>query len=559
MSRILLEAENLRKSFGARRLIDLDRLAVYDGEKIGLIGENGAGKTTLLRILAGEAEADEGRIRRPGSAAFIHQQGNEEGETDSQMKALFRAKGQREGLSGGEMTRNRIAAALSARPQLLLADEPTTDLDEEGLSLLRKQLQSYPGALILISHDRSLLRLLCGRIWYLEDGKITEFPGGYDAFMEERNRRREYQQFEYEQYRTEQKRLKESAQRMAERAASVRKAPSRMGNSEARLHKREWTDAVLQISHAKRTLQNRMDHLEVKEKPRDLPDIRMKLGIASPVEARNVLKMQCGQLSAGRKTLLERTELVLPTGSRTALIGGNGCGKTTLLRALTGQNDEAVRFSGDIRFNPAARIGWFDQHHEKTLDSGKTILENVMDVSVHPESLARSVLIRLNFKRDEVFKPVSVLSGGERAKTALARLLLMDCNLLILDEPTNHLDLFTMEELERLLADYGGTLLFVSHDEEFIRKTVTRIVCFEGRKLVSFEGALEEMKASRNRDLSGEKLRIEATTLEMQLAALSARMAAPKKGDRPEQLQAEYMETAKKLREIKQGLEGQAL
>lgn len=552
MAKILMEADNLCKSFGARRLIDLDHLAVYDGEKIGLVGENGAGKTTLLRILAGEMEADEGNVRRMCSLAFIHQMGKEEGTADSQMRALFRAGEQRDGLSGGEMTRNRIAATLSARPGLLLADEPTTDLDAEGLALLRKQLLSFPGAVLLISHDRALLRLLCGRIWYLEDGRISDFPGGYDAFMEERNRQREYQQFEYEQYKAEQKRLKESAQRMAEKASSVRKTPSRMGNSEARLHKREWTDSVLQLSHAKRTLQNRMARLEVKEKPKDLPDIRMKLGVTVPVEARTILRFQCDCLAVAETVLLERSELILPSGSRTALLGGNGCGKTTLLRTLVSRIEPPVVFKGMVQFNPAARVGWFDQHHEKTLNPEKSVLENVMDVSVHPESLARSVLVRLNFGREDVFKPVSVLSGGERAKAALARLLLADCNLLILDEPTNHLDIFTLEELERLLACYGGTVLFVSHDEEFVRKTATRIAVFDHRKLVSFEGTPDEMKASRNRSASADDLRLAVTTLEMRLAALSARMAAPKKGDRPELLQAEYMEIADKLRKLKQ-------
>jgi len=551
MASVLLEADHLRKSFGPRQLLDLDHLSVYDGEKIGLIGENGAGKTTLLRLLSGETEADEGMVRRPGSLAFIRQQGKENGEADDQMQALFRVQARRDGLSGGEMTRGRIAAALSARPQLLFADEPTTDLDEEGLALLRKQLQAFPGALVLVSHDRSLLRLLCRRIWYLEDGKITDFPGGYDAFMEERRRQRDRQQFEYDQYRAEQKRLKESVQRMAEKASSVRKAPSRMGNSEARLHKREWTDSVLQLSHAKRTLQNRMEHLEAKEKPRNLPDIRMKLGVSSPVEAGVVLRVQCERLAAGKTELLSRTAFSLPTGSRTALLGANGCGKTTLLRVLTGQGGAPVCFDGKIQFNPAARIAWFDQHHEKTLDPEKTVLENVMDVSVHPESLARTVLIRLNFRRDDVFKPVSVLSGGERAKVALARLLLMDCNLLVLDEPTNHLDLFTLEELERLLADYGGTILFVSHDEEFVRKTATRIVRFDRRKLVSFEGTLGEMKNASRRDTSAEELRLAVSALEMRMAALAARMSAPKKGDRPDQLQAEYLELAEKLRELK--------
>ena len=554
MAKIILDADQLRKSFGTRRLIDVDHLAVYDGDRIGLIGENGAGKTTLLRLLAGETEPDEGNVRRMGSVALIRQHGTGEDAADDQMRSLFRAQGQKEGLSGGEMTRNRIAAALSARPQLLMADEPTTDLDEEGLALLRKQLQGFSGALILISHDRALLRLICTRIWYLEDGKVTCFPGGYDAFMAERTRQREFQQFEYEQYKTEQKRLKESIQRASERASSVKRAPSRMGNSEARLHTREWTDAVLQISHAKRTLQNRMEHMEVKEKPRDLPDIRMKLGIAQPVEARNILSVQCERLEAASKGLLDHTGFTLPTGSRTALIGANGCGKTTLLRVLAGQDEPPVRFDGSVRFNPAARVGWFDQHHEKTLDMDKSVLENVMDVSVHPESLTRSVLIRLNFTREDVFKPVSVLSGGERAKAALARLLLMDCNLLILDEPTNHLDLFTLEELERLLAGYGGTLLFVSHDEEFIRKTATRILRFEERKLIPYEGTLDEMRSARNRDTSAEDRRLAVTTLEMRMAALSARLAAPKKGDRPDLLQEEYMALAEQLREMKRSV-----
>ena len=177
-----------------------------------------------------------------------------------------------------------------------------------------------------------------------------------------------------------------------------------------------------------------------------------------------------------------------------------------------------------------------------------------MDVSVYPESLARSVLIRLNFKREEVFKPVSVLSGGERAKTALARLLLMDCNLLLLDEPTNHLDLFTLEELERLLSEYGGTVFFVSHDEEFVRKTATRLLCFDSCRLSAFEGTLDEMKAAQKKEPASEDLRLAVSALEMRLAALSARMSAPKKGDRPDLLQAEYLDIASQLREMKQRL-----
>ena len=551
MAKCILEANGLQMSFGDRQLLDIDRLTVWDGDRIGLIGENGAGKTTLLRLLSGDLSPEAGQIRRMSPAAMIRQQGNADAGEDAETRALFHARETREGLSGGEMTRNRIAGALSARSGLLLADEPTTDLDREGLDLLRRKLSGFPGAVVLVSHDRALLREICTRIWYLEDGKITDFPGGYDAFTEERTRQRERAAFEYDQYRTEQKRLKEAAQRMTEWASQVKKAPSRMGNSEARLHTHEWTNAVLGLSSAKRKIQNRMEHLEVKEKPRALPEIKMKLGVTHPVEAKNALEFRCAFLQAGGKTLLRDTGFVLPTGSRTALIGPNGCGKTTLLRVLTGQAGDGVQFRGNARFNPAVRTGWFDQHHESTLNLNGSVLENIMRESVHPEHFARTVMACLGIRGDDVFKTLNLLSGGERAKTALGKLLLMDCNTLLLDEPTNHLDLFTMEELEKLLANYGGTLLFVSHDEEFIRKTATRIVRFEEGKLKTFEGGWEEMNAPRKQDRSEDDRKLEISRLEMQMAVISARLSAPKKGDRPDLLQEEYLRLADEVRKLK--------
>ena len=551
MAKIILEAAGLHLSYGERQLLSIDQLRIYDRDRIGLIGENGAGKTTLLRILAGEIQPEAGSVRRFVPTAVIHQEGNCSPGADPELRARFRAQESRESLSGGEMTRNRIAEALSGHPELLLADEPTTDLDQEGLGLLRRALMGFQGAILLISHDRALLRKLCNRIWYLREGTVLDFPGGYDDFMVERDRRMERETFEYEQYKAERKRLKESAQRMAERASQVKKAPGRMGNSEARLHKREWTDSVLQLSHAKRTIQNRMDHLEVKEKPKALPDIRMKLGVAHPVEAKTVLECTCSRLRAGTADLLCDTGFVLPTGSRTALIGPNGCGKTTLLGELMGQGGPGISLQGKVRWNPAARIGWFDQHHEQTMDKTRSILENIMETSVYPEHFARTVMACLGLRGDAVFKPLNLLSGGEKAKTALGRLLLMDCNTLLLDEPTNHLDLFTMEELENLLSSYGGTLLFVSHDEEFIRKTATRIIRFEDGNLVTTEGGWDEMKKPVQTERAAADRSLEISRLEMRMAVLSARMAHPEKGDHPEQLQQEYLALARQLQEIK--------
>ena len=551
MAKMILEARNIRKAYGDRELFRIEALSVREGERIGLVGQNGAGKSTLLRILAGETEPDEGTVRRYGDTAVIRQQGGAERESEGVYRALFHARGNREGLSGGEQTRNRIAAAFSAHPLLLMADEPSTDLDGEGMAALCRQLEEYRGALLLISHDRMLLRRFCTRIWCLENGRVSDFPGGYDAFAAERERQRERAQFEYDRYRSEQKRLKESAQRMAERASSVRKAPSRMGNSEARLHRREATDAVLQLSHAKRTIQNRMEKMEVKEKPLPLPEIRMKLGVLSPVGAKTALEVACERMAAGGTVLLEATGFVLPAGSRTALTGANGCGKTTLLSVLAGKTGQETTFDGTVRFNPQVRAGWFDQHHERTLCEEKTVLENIADGSVHPPAFTRTVLSCLGFAREDAFKPVSVLSGGEKAKVALAKLLLMDLNLLVLDEPTNHLDLFTMEALEELLAGYGGTLLFVSHDETFIKKVSTRLVRFEGRKLVTYEGGTAERDRRSDPLAAQQDRRLDIMALEMRLADLSARMSKPRKGDRPDWLNEEYMKLAEEIRLLK--------
>ena len=292
--------------------------------------------------------------------------------------------------------------------------------------------------------------------------------------------------------------------------------------------------------------------MEVKEKPVALPEIRMKLGVLSPIGAKQALEVRCDRLTAGRQVLLEKTGFSLPTGSKTALTGDNGCGKTTLLSALAGQLPDGVFFDGQIRFNPQARIGWFDQHHERTLKPDKTVLENVLADSVHPQSFARTVLSCMGFDREDAFKPVSVLSGGEKAKVALSRLLLMDLNLLILDEPTNHLDLYTLEALEELLCGYGGTILFVSHDETFVKKVSGRMIRFEDRKLATWEGGLTERQERKDRDAKQEDRKLDMMRLEMRIADLTARMAKPRKGDHPDQLNDEYMKVADELRRMKQ-------
>ena len=551
MSRLLLEAHHIVKAYGDQTVLDIGQLHIYDGERIALVGENGAGKSTLLGILAGELAPDGGAVRRYAPATLIRQSGDTRLAANARLASEFRATDAREGLSGGEQTRRRIAGALSSDAPLLLADEPTTDLDASGIARLRQRLEAHTGALVLVSHDRALLRSLCTRVLYLEGGRLTDFPGGYDDWQAEQARRKTRQQFEYDQYHAEQARLRAAMQKKSEWAASVRKAPKRMGNSEARLHTHEYTNAVLHQSHAKKVLKNRLERLEAKERPRDLPDIRMALGAAHPIAAKTALSATVQRLQAGGRTLLSGAEFTLPTGSRTALMGDNGSGKTTLLRALAGSPAPGTRFSGRVRLNPGARLGCFDQDHGKALDLRATALENALAGSGQSEAVARTVLARLNLRGDDVFKPVRVLSGGERAKLALAKLLLSEVNLLLLDEPTNHLDLFALQALEALLAGYGGTLLFVSHDRAFVGAVATRVCTLEGGALSTFEGPLDQLEAERRRDRDGEARRLEISALEMRMAALAARMAAPRKGDSPPALAAEYDALAGRLRALK--------
>ena len=560
MPKILLEAGSVELSFGPRTILEIKELKIYDGDRIGLIGENGAGKTTLLRVLSGERAPDAGTVRRFSEIAVIRQMGDADDESDARLRSEFDAQEYREGLSGGEQTRRRIAAALSMRAHLLFADEPTTDLDAEGAAQLRRELAAYDGAMVLVSHDRSLLDALCTKIWHLEDGKINEFPGNYTDYRAELERRRAFQQFEYEQYRGEQARLRASIQGNRERAGQMKKAPTRMGNSEARLHKMETRQISEQLHKARRQLESRLSHMEVKERPREDAAVRMELGASRPVAAKAALEVRGLRLRAGEKSLLAGAALTLPTGTRTALVGPNGCGKTTLMRALAGRAAGDGRLlvgeaegSSDraIRFNPAVRVGWFDQSHQSTLDPGRSALENVMRQSAHAESDVRTVLARLNLRGDDVFKPVGVLSGGERGRVALAKLLLSEANLLLLDEPTNHLDVFALEALQEMLSGYRGTLLFVSHDAAFSEAVATRFARFEGEKLVSFEETQARQAEREQRDRAAEQAQLEISVLQMRMADLAARMSAPRRGDSPERLNAEYQALAEQVRALK--------
>ena len=549
MAKLLLEARDIHKSYALRTILDINNFEIYDGERIGLVGENGAGKSTFIKILSGTMDPDSGVIVRHAPIHVIAQQGDFADDIfDPALRSEFAAQDSREGLSGGEKTRRRIAGALSGRGGILFADEPTTDLDAGGVMRLERRLKEFDGALVLISHDRALLDSLCSRIVQLEDGHITSFPGNYTAYRAELENRREHQQFLYDKYRAEEKRIKGMIQHEYEHASQMGHLPKRMGNSEARLHKRETTVAQGKVHQSRKMFESRLAQLEKVDRPREDPSISMKLGAATPVTSKTALEIRMLNMRAGSKILLENASMRLPVGSKTALLGDNGCGKTTLLTRIAKDKHNPA-----IRISPGVKIGWFDQDHRSTLDLEKTALENAMRASIFPESVVRTILARLNMRGDDVVKPLNVLSGGELAKVALASLFASDINLLILDEPTNHLDIFTLEALQGVLSEYAGTLLAVSHDRRFVSDMADRLVFFENKKLVSFEGNMEAYQSSQNADRSRDDFQLEITRLQMRLAAIAARMSAPKKGDSPEKLNAEYEAVLAELNELKRG------
>ena len=517
MSKILLSANHIVQYFGERKILEFEKLNVYEGDHIGIVGGNGVGKTTLLNILSGELIPDEGSVIREVPVSYFKQFRDRAEQVDLQKcrKLGLTGKLSREHLSGGEMTRLGLAA-MNKDSLLTFADEPTANLDADGVELCCQMLEQC-STLLLISHDRAVLNRLCTRIVEVRDGCLYFYTGNFAAYHEQREQAFKRQEFEYQQYRSEKSRLEKAARQRSQASKSVRKAPSRMGNSEARLHKREAGEKMEKLDNARKAILSRLEQLEVKEKPREMTQVRIDFSLTDPPANREIVMGDHITFSYGKKLIFENASFSLPKGSKTALIGPNGAGKTTLMELI---------WSGatGIRLVPKAKIGYFKQNLD-TLDLSKTVLENVMETSVQSEKTMRGILARLLIRREDVFKKVSVLSGGERVKLAFAKLFGSPANLLLLDEPTNFLDMPAIEALQQMVEDYEGTVLFVSHDRTFLEECATRILRIEDRKLISFDGNLTEWEKKQMESKSEKKM--DKLLLELRLADVISRLSTP--------------------------------
>ncbi|WP_158289707.1 ribosomal protection-like ABC-F family protein [Paenibacillus flagellatus] len=459
-----LEANQIERRLGDRVLFRIEgALRLYEGERVGLVGVNGAGKSTLLAVLAGLEEPDAGTVARHGAIAVVEQIDPEHAEAPPPERYGT--------MSGGERTRWKWEQAMRKRAPLLFADEPTSHLDAEATAGVEEELRTYEGTVVLISHDRALLDAVCTRILELEDGELRDYKGNFSDYMDQKEKRLARRQFEYEQYAKERKRLERAAADKAEQARGMKKKPTNKADSEYRLGKDRFGTRKAKVEKASKAIEKRLEQLEVKEKPRhrELPvfDIRCH----APLHAKEAIRLERIRCSFGDRTLFRPFSCAIATGMRVGIVGANGSGKTTLMSMI-------LRGAEGVRLAAGCKIGYFDQRLA-ILKEDVSVLEQVAESSEYPESTVRTVLARLLMKRDDVFKPAGVLSGGERVKAALAKLFMADGNVLLLDEPTNYLDIFAREKLAQVLREYPGTILFCSHDRHVLDEVATHLLVIE--------------------------------------------------------------------------------
>lgn len=546
-----MECGDIQKYYGDRLLIDLKNLKVYSDDRIGIVGLNGCGKTTLINILTKQLQPDQGWVKLYTNYSCINQMGEPEKKMiNSAIAAQFEVgKVWSDNMSGGEQSRFKLAAALEGNQPLLFADEPTSNVDIEGIEMMEAELSRYPGALLLISHDRILLDRLCNKILEIESGQVRLYRGNFSKYHEQKRQEVARKQLTYQQYVDEKKRLEKAAAQVRQQSGKVRKTPRRMGNSEARLHKMGDQKAKASLDKAARSLETKIAQLESVGPPVKTATIKLDLQSSGKIHRPVVMAGSGMNKSYGDRPIFMNAGFILGNGTKTALIGPNGCGKSTLLKMIIA-GDESIQIA------PAAKIGYFSQDL-RILNHRRTVLENVLEGCVYDETFVRTLLARLLFKGDDVYKPAGVLSGGEQVKAAFARIITRDINLLLLDEPTNYMDIDSLEAVEDTLAGYDRTLLFVSHDRKFINKVADHIMIIENHAIKMLAGTYADYMEKRKEspDSSAEDLKSRILALQHRLDEIVGKLSIPSKKDDLPSLDREYHVVLEELKELKSRLQ----
>lgn len=534
---MILACQNISKSFGVDQILSDVSFHIEDREKMAIVGINGSGKTTLLRIIMGEETADSGQVviskdrtigylsqhqdisfdntvyaemlltkqpiidceeqMRSLEADMKHCSGEQLDkimDTYNRLSAYFDREngyayrseitGVLKGLgfdkddydrhintlSGGQKMRIALGRLLLTRPDLIILDEPTNHLDMESVKWLEGFLSAYQGSVIIVSHDRYFIDRIATKVVELDQTKATVYNGNYTYYA---NKRAEIRANMMKAYLNQQQDIK---------------------HQEAVITKLKQFNREKSIKRAE-SREKMLDKIELLEKPTEAAS-KMRLTLSPSVESGNdVLTVKDLKKSFGANVLFDNLDLEIKRGEHVALIGGNGTGKTTILKII---NHIVSKDSGSVMLGSRVKIGYYDQEHQ-VLSLHKTIFEEISDA--YPDltnTKIRSVLAAFLFTGDDVFKKIGNLSGGERGRVSLAKLTLSPANFLILDEPTNHLDIHSKEILEYALREYTGTLLIVSHDRYFINTVATRIFELRDKKLYNFIGNYDYYEAHKD-------------------------------------------------------------
>lgn len=504
-------AESITKSFGSDEVLGGVTFTIGDGERVGLVGPNGAGKSTLMRVMAGDDAPDAGSAgHRGGDLEFLRQEAGLEatntvleemwlafpearaierqledlsaeiatGEGDldaliARQAELFERFEALDGyridkrigrvlaglrfapddaakrcgeFSGGWQMRIALAKVLVHRPEHLLLDEPTNHLDQAAQDWLGEELSSYPGTILLVTHDGSFHDRVVNRVLELRDGRVTSYSGNYTDYQ------------------------RQKAAKLAAQDAAAARQEREIGRQERFIERfRSKATKATQV----RSREKALEKVERIERTRSEREVHFELAAAGRTELEVLAAEHVGHQYEDDEVVLIDASLHVERGDRVVLIGPNGGGKSTLLRILAG---ELTATQGAIEWAPRARLGYYDQHQDEALDPSRTVLDEVRSVADgQSDGALRKVLGRFLFHGDDVFKAVSVLSGGERSRVALAKFLIRPANVLLLDEPTNHLDRATQRKLVDALEGYDGTVICASHDPEILDRVATRV------------------------------------------------------------------------------------
>lgn len=524
---MILACQNISKAFGTNEILKDASFHIEEREKAALVGINGAGKSTLFKIIVGEMTADTGEVilSKGKTLGYLAQHQDLTGDLtiyeevlqakqdlirmEERLRALEEEMKHEQGerleelmntytrlshtfelengyayrsevvgvlkglgfkpeefekkvstLSGGQKTRVALGRLLLTKPDVILLDEPTNHLDMESIAWLEGYLLNYSGAVFIVSHDRYFLDRVVTKIVEIDAGKVTTFEGNYSAYSQKKAMLREAA---YHAWMNQQQEIRHQEEVIAKlksfnREKSIRRAESR---------------------------EKMLDKMEVLEKPSEVrADMRIRLE-PRVTSGNDVLRVSNLSKSFPGQPLFSDLNFEIRRGERVAIIGNNGTGKTTILKILNGV---VAPDGGQIELGTKVQIGYYDQEHQ-VLHMDKTIFQEISDTYPYlTNTEIRNVLAAFLFTEDDVFQPIHTLSGGERGRISLAKLMLSNANFLILDEPTNHLDIVSKEILEQALRDYTGTVLYVSHDRYFINQTATRILELTNQQLVNYIG-----------------------------------------------------------------------